>query len=314
MRNPILTGLIIFCILFFAFSRVSKAQSYIPMLNDSLYWDVAFMDNLSVNSLCLNYGDFYPKRYFLSHDTLINAISYKVLGYYTFIPTNSQGINCPPYLADTIALSSNIYIREDTILKKVYRYDPWTVMDYLLFDYNAQIGDTIFYTYPGSLHTTFVVDTIYSIITPDGVSRLKFEDIAPNAFGGYYIEGLGGVEGPFETPFNLFEVGPWVMCIGDAYQNSIISNAGCYGFVTGLPYIEESTEVMIQPNPCIGTLEIKNLQLNQQLIISDLAGKFINAIFYVGQPIDVSMLQSGLYFINMKNNNQLVAIGKFIKQ
>lgn len=289
------------------------AQSYIPMIDDSLYWDVAYAVNDP--NPCAGFGVGGPDRYFIGGDTTINGVDYKqILGYnfQTFTPAP-----CPPFYVDTVSQSFDFYIREDTIGMKVYRYNTSSQLDELQFDYSLQQNDSIYL--PGSTNIYFYVDTLYSIITSDGVTRKYFECFPrPNqgTTGGYYIEGLGGAMGPFERPYHLFEEGYWVLCISDLNESPIFpAAASCFTFTTSLMQQESSTEgLTINPIPTSESITIRNVSLNSSFIIYDMFGEEVerNKLSH-GHTINISRYKAGIYLIILQSD-KIISAAKFIKQ
>lgn len=287
------------------------SQTYQKFLDSNIYWDVGIAD---MGYICMPYGNSGPYRYAISGDTLINATSYKFFKGFNFINLNTQPApNCPPFAIDTISYKiSSAIMREDTILKKVYKYDISTQQELLWYDFNAQQGDTIFY----ELGTFFIVDTIYNIITLDGKTRKYFEynNNMNGGLGGYYIEGLGGWGGPFYLPLSYFEAGPWLMCICDTNKNSIISQGSCYNFITGIDNnFIETPNISINPNPISNYFtidtEIDVIEIN----ILDITGKIIKSNIPKTKVYYVTDLSSGIYFIKLIGKKDTI-IQKIIKQ
>jgi hypothetical protein len=311
---------ILVCFLSFVSNFESRAQSYIPMLNDSLFWDVAYYDmNVIICSEFGNQGS-GPYRYALDGDTTINGTIYKKFKSYSFFTLLPQpSPNCSPFAIDTIPSPSwNIFsfMREDTVNKIVYKYDTFNAQEYLWYNFDAQIGDTITYPELG----IFIVDTIYNIITLDGKTRKYFGcNNAASNLCAFYIEGLGGKAGPFHDPFDIFEFGPWLMCIGDLNQTPIYSPFGisyCYNFTTNIEsIIDNASPVSIFPNPVESNLKFDNLPLHANILIFDSYGKQVADYEHVNyNNISTSSLIPGLYFVYIYNDKAIFSIGKFIKQ
>jgi hypothetical protein len=70
-------------------------------------------------------------------------------------------------------------------------------------------------------------------------------------------------------------------------------------------------EVSIYPNPTKGNIELKNLPVNSQLIISDILGATVRVIKTKNssETIDISNLKNGVYFISNTNKNK-----RFVKK
>ena len=295
----------------------SNGQGYIPMLNDSLYWDVSYANMFA---FCSAYGFVGPYRYAIDSDTIINGTTYKKFKSFTFINLNIQPApNCPPFAVDTL-VSPNInnayYLREDTIDKKVYLMDQTFSQEYLWYDFDAQVGDSI--VYPG--FGTFYIDSIFNITTLDGVTRKYFDSIDPlNPIYGYYIEGIGGTMGPFHPPWHVFEFGPWLMCVSDISENPIftpISPSGtCYNFITGIESIEQQLKLInVYPNPTQGVINVTGLKPSQELIIYDTTGRKLKQFAKIdSSQFLISELPSGVLLLFLRDNKAEFSIGKIIK-
>ena len=313
---------LIFLLILLNLLNVNKAlsQTYIPLLTDSIYWDVSYYDMFV--TICTEYNDpgKGPYRYTLDGDTTINGTVYKKFKSYSFYSLQQQpSPNCPPFAIQTYTSTSifnNGFLREDTATRKVYSYDVITSIENLLYDFNAQIGDTI--NYP--IYGDFVVDTVFNIVTSDGKTRKYFGgNNNPFPSGDFYIEGLGGVGGPFHSPFAFFEFGPWLMCISDLNQNQIYQpdvNVLCYNFTTGLnSNNEDNFFLKVEPNPASNFINIKVNPIFgeiDQISFHDLLGNIV-LTSKESNPISTQNLQSGIYFIKVMNENGRIATVKYQK-
>ncbi len=303
-----------FILLLISFS--SFGQTYHKFIDSNIYWDVGHAD---MGYICMPYGNDGPWRFSIGSDTIINSTTYKMFRAYDFINLNTPpSPNCPPFAIDTLnhlenTFGSRAIMREDTILKKVYKYDTFLQQEVLWYDFDAQIGDTIFYDPP---IIYFVVDTIYNIVTLDGKTRKYFEynNNMAGGLGGYYIEGLGGRGGPFFEPLSYFEGGPWLMCISDTNQNAIHTPSGCYSFATGLNEITKAkSKLLLYPNPTTKELIINIDQNFTALIMVDITGKIIKSFTEKVNRIDVADLPKGIYFIQLIREEGIIT-RKFVKQ
>jgi hypothetical protein len=301
--------------LLFAFliilSTCAFSQTYQKFIDSNIYWDVGIAD---MGYICFPYGNNGPYRYSIDGDTLINTTSYKFFKGFNFINLNTQPApNCPPFAVDTNSYKiSSAIMREDTILKKVYKYDIASQQELLWYDFNAQQGDTLFY----DSGTFFIVDTIYSIITLDGKIRKYFEynNNMGGGLGGYYIEGLGGWGGPFSIPLSYFEAGPWLMCISDTNQNTKYSQNSCYNFITGIDNkFMGISNISINPNPISNYFTIDSEVDVIEINILDITGKIIKSIIQKTKIYYVSDLPNGIYFIKVIGKQDTI-IQKIIKQ
>ncbi len=302
----------IVCIFWFAGIFQARAQTYIPMINDSLYWDVAY--GVNDPNPCAIFGVNGPVRYKIGGDTIINSTIYKQMNGYAF---HLFTPGCTSFYVDTISQQLPIYLREDTLNKQVFSFNSFSQTDMLLFDFSLQQHDSIYL--PGSNNNYFYVDTLYTITTNDGISRKYFECFPrPNqaTTGGYYIEGLGGAMGPFERPFNVFEEGYWVLCISDINESPIYGASGlCFNFATGISFNDEPARILnVYPIPSSERIFIENFPLNSSITIVNPLGEIIQEIMTLSEPeINISKFKSGIYFMIIESDNKFTR-ATFVKQ
>lgn len=291
------------------------AQSYIPMLNDSLYWDVAYAVNDP--SPCAIFGVSGPVRYALGNDTIFNSTVYKQVIGFAFEPFSPSG--CPPFVVDTVSQPYDYYLREDTVSKKVYSFNPLSQVESLLFDFSLQLHDSIFLPSFLTPNTYFYVDTLYTIVTSDGISRKFYECFQhPNqgTTGGYYIEGLGGAMGPFMRPYYGFEEGYWVLCISDLNESTIYGSTGiCFNFNTGIIDPESSKEtVSVYPVPANEYIFLNTTSAYSSYRIYNILGEIVNTSkLTTDSKIDISNFEPGIYYIIFNFGNKMDSV-RFIKQ
>jgi arabinogalactan endo-1,4-beta-galactosidase len=78
-------------------------------------------------------------------------------------------------------------------------------------------------------------------------------------------------------------------------------------------YNQKKTEIYIYPNPVKNILNFENLSNETKIDITDLTGRKIISKEIISNTIDISTLNSGVYFINFKNDVNLKSI-QFIKE
>ena len=168
-----------------------SAQNYKPLLDSVNSWCY------TGNYIVLNIPDtflagpcYYPissgfesENYYTLGDTLINGTIYKPLEstdyYYNY--------NC-----------RTGYIREDTVLRKVYFMDNVFSPEVVLYDFGLQLSDTItlhFYNSPGYYENgIYQLDSIKSFITATGFSTKAFYLNCPNCnFSQRTVEWIEGI-------------------------------------------------------------------------------------------------------------------------
>jgi hypothetical protein len=291
-------------------------QGYHKLLNESFYWDVPFAAQAYI---CGGFADFGPWRYKISGDTVINDLTYSKIYYSDFSPVYPAPPNCPPFVVDTVfSHYPDAYLREDTVAKKVWRYDPsGGGSEVLLYDFTLQKGDTLEIRH---WEWDWVIDTVMTITTFDGIERKKFVfygddgSIFPH-IEGWYIEGIGGMAGLFEGPFPYFEVGTWLMCVKDENDNVIWNNSGdCYDFITGIDEVSNDKAIHVSPNPFTDQLTIETATGNLDVKIYNLFGAQLIQEEVDGSRIfDLSSFSPGIYLLKIRNDKDEVVMRKVVK-
>lgn len=292
-------------LLFLSFYIRVQSQDYIPMINESLSWDVG---HIGMGYICEYSGN--PERYYFSGDTVINGTTYKTV--YTYNSRSLSGYNppyCSPFLLDTVPGLSDIYIREDISTRRVYRYRPEYDEEILLFDFSIGVGDTI--PIEG---LTMIVDSVWTITTPDNVTRRVYK-----SDWGYpeiaMIEGIGGNCGPFSQPSIWFENYAMLMCVKNNGQN--IYGERCIEMLTVSTPTLNLTEIKCYPNPAkdIVTIELPSGVAVYDVTLINSEGKVLQKE-YSSAPIlklDLSDYNPGVYLIKVIGNKETF-ITKVVKE
>ncbi|MEO8759877.1 MAG: T9SS type A sorting domain-containing protein [Bacteroidia bacterium] len=273
----------------------AKAQTnvYYPFPDSNTVW--------SVNA----------SKYFIKGDTVYNSLLYK-----KFFGTN-----------DTTLSSSLQYcgmIRQDVANKKVFGVPAYQTTEGTIYDFNLNINDTATLTkIDGNCYgfkTSFKVLGKDSILI-DGNYRQTL--IVQNIYTTYpdtLIQGIGSYAGPF-SPGENYQCGadfcqPILLCMKKngilVYQNPYKNTCyiDCSGI--GIEQINIKHQISIYPNPASTVLQIT--YSNERLIevsVVDVLGKEV--LQSKQTTLDVSNLNSGVYFMHVKTNAGNYTI-KFIKQ
>jgi hypothetical protein len=285
-------------------------QSYIPMLVEENQWNVMYYD-----------GSFGPEH---PYDT------WETIKYNVGDDVNIDGLN---YIEINNDNGIQLY-REDTTEKKIYlRHETddesW---DELLYDFSMKLGDTLNYYQnhkDGEIHYTIRVDSIVNIELGNGFKTRKFYNSCKvagweNEFHhcGNWIEGMGTFHGIYP-----------IQKIGIT-GNYITITLLCFKKNDELIYMNPDFESCDENSNAINEIGYKRLKIltnpvNDNLsvelpeeevwtdyVITNISGKNIlsNNIkkSLINLNINVYKLQSGLYFVRVKNRKGKFAIGKFI--
>lgn len=287
-----------------------KGQEYHKLINETMYWDIAYAE---MGYVCTGFSNIPPKRFSFSGDTIIQGKIYSKSFYRELTPTNfTPPPYCSPFVVDTNTnLFTSFFLREDTIEKKVWRYSSSSGVEELLFDFSLQQGDTLYHQ---TIVEPTIIDTVYEITTSDDVVRKKFV-LATNYGYDYYIEGIGGVAGLFMEPFHYFESGDWLMCVKDSYDMSIFDvNGMCFDFITNVFDSDNFTQCKIYPNPFSKYITIESSYESLEILILNKYGQELySKKLSSGNKIDFSNLDHGIYIIKVLNDNQIIHVEKIMK-
>ncbi len=273
-----------------------QGQSYTPFVKENAVWKV-------IQHVWQGHGsgvDFYSYTLYMDGDTIIDGKSYKFLFRTDFDSLNLKG---EKYLANLI--------REDST-KRVYFRERLTDTsfckdEYLLYDFGAEIGDTLDidtvlstkcnYSSTPYLH---IVDTIYEVVI-DGkiLRRFEFKDRPEK----YWIESIGSIEWGFFGPKwgEPFEGGEYLGC----YYDQDIFWAEDYDKGCQYAGIEDMKSVKWQlkyfPNPVKGKLFLSEAYPIESYKVYDVSGTLrLNGQFQnFNNEIDLSTLNSGIYFLKV---------------
>lgn len=126
--------------------------------------------------------------------------------------------------------------------------------------------------------------------------------------------------------FLLYDSLPISQAFGSV-KNIITCGNGCYAFNTtdnkviiikdstlGLSESEEKNNISIYPNPTTDYLFIKSDLDIKDIQISDLNGRIINNLEFLDNKINLTSLQSGIYFAKISNINGKILTKKIIKK
>lgn len=291
-------------ILTFSFTQLFVfAQDYISFPLQNAIWQintVGMSSNIPLNP----FG--------LGGDTIIGSLSYKKI-----VQSNDSTMN---FINNSTYYSA---VREDS--KKWYFIRQGDVQEYLLYDYNLDLNDTIHISNPyiGS-EIDFTISQIDSIELL-GVFHKRFKIVGlEQAFGWseYWIEGIGSTSGLFYSGTQTIDFGYYLVCFHKdedlIYMNS--NESSCYIKDLGLTKnTDKIKSIEVFPNPATDQLTIQNEDFtNQELIfkVYSLLGEVIllNEIIEGKiKQIDISNLDSGLYFYEVLRAKSVIQHGNFQK-
>lgn len=311
----------LFLIVFFLLSINSiYGQSYSKMIDTTAVWVTSYKYLTSPGDP-LQGG---MEKYYFNGDTIISGELYNKI----FDSTQ----NYLGYGISSLTYSEifNYYvgcIREDTLAKRVYFINSLSDEEYLLYDFDLGVGDTLPFTYLNSwdVHTVFSVDSI--LVGSHYRKRMQLYDNGMLSL----IEGIGSNRGLFgrmdlpplvDQSINCFTDNNVTTFFGDnPYMPDSINI--CNFMPATLVSIESNTkasDIIIYPNPATNELqaEFQNISPHKLRIeIISFNGYKLVDCYAVNTnhhiSIGVEDLPQGCYFIKFSVDSGLQYCKTFIK-
>jgi hypothetical protein len=305
--NPKSTIVTLIVFLFF-FSKNSQSQINHYFENNPV-WQISSM--CAVGLPCIKNE---VHNYYTDGDTTLNSLVYKKIyrkgqGYYSWNSTPPAGCSGSFYYIDTVP---SCFLRSAD--KKIYFRQPNDTSEYLLYDFNLEVGDTLPLTF-NNYESEITVAEIDSIDTPFGF--LKRFKLAGNTWAEYLIEGIGHSKGLIE-PLNVpLECGYELVCFSLNDAAYYPSNGPTCNINVGITKFDNDISHALFPNPFSDytTVQFSSTIKNADLNIYNYSGQKIRTIHIVsGENVKIyrENLSTGLYFYEVIQNNTQATTGKFI--
>jgi hypothetical protein len=275
-----------FLIFNLAFLFNCKSQNYIAIPDSGAKW--------------INYNFSYPPStpqqfYYIyttnGTDTAINSINYFRL---------MRNVNGPYYGA----------MRNDS--GKVFIIPKDSLNEYIVYDFTANVGDTIFNVYEdGGFYTFYggvvdvVVQTVSTIDLGDGITRKTIQ----TTNGPVWIEGMGSTKGLFaEDRDNVSNYGADLSCfsVNNTTLFPTYANAVCEMGV-GLSSIDQSSNVHVYPNPTSAFFVIETKHEIKQFYVYDPLLRKIDIPIEFNKNkliLNTEGLTNGHYFVEILTANE----------
>ena len=307
---------IITVLIVIVFTNLITAQN---IVDTTKMWRTTF-DKFCIAQDPFNGKEEYTRSVKFSGDTLIDSLHYKkVLSSLEEYPENWDVIG---------------YIRE-TQNNKVFFTTDTSNQEYLFFDFNVNVNDTISYYwfsenlfYSDNKHIAFdkslvkSIDTVF--IAGKYRKRIGIGSIYENDISDYWVKGLGNIKhGMLLMSLNYMNsTNIFLTCI---YQSDTIiyhneTSSYCYNYNECTPNsIYENKDdkqiVSIFPNPVIdiSIIKINNNYNNNTIEIYNNQGSILTQARIKDEYIiNRKNLKSGIYFYLIRNKENLIGKGKFI--
>jgi hypothetical protein len=298
---------LIFLFLVISATKTTEAQTYRPMLQDSVRWIVVWDD---INTL---YGDDDRWEYFAQGDTLVENILYKKI-YHRFL--ESKYGKQPPFQAVSPYVLFGL-MREDTLTRQVFGILLNTEAHYysvcppgletLMYDFSLNVGDTInhFCTIPEGCGEVNIYSTGQSNVF--GIYTRWFEVAGGCSWGDLY-EGIGSNYGLWEAMFTPVKS----RYVWNVFLEYYCPDADC-PFIVGTKVLEIESEIRAYPNPIFDNITIDLSQVNLlesfQIELLTIQGELLELITPKTKVFNLTFYnyKSGIYFLRISDGKtQLV--------
>lgn len=193
----------------------------IKLLENEKIWTVEYADRISLPP------DIRQLTYAYAGDTVIAAATYGLFG-------------------------NGAILREDTINRKVYAYDEYSLdaRECLLYDFAARTGDTLMLCHGLQI----VIDSVSQIVLNNGEERKIFY-YTGGINGAYYIEGIGSNLGLLELSETIGPPGLELMCVRK--NGTELYGNRCAEVISSAAEVHlSSTGIIVYPNPTTGVVSV----------------------------------------------------------
>jgi hypothetical protein len=307
------TILLSFVIIISAISAL--AQQYRSFPTHNAVWRE--VQNISYGSSHYSYDDY---QNFINGDTAINGKTYHKI-------YSSGKSYYYVYNSGSTSYYQNVYkgcIREDS-LKHVYLYLNENAHEYLMYDFNLGLGDTLSNNLYGMglLHSydpsiKLIVKAIDSVIVGGDYHRRYRFNYSFRTL--YLIEGVGSSDGLMEE-FDAFPTYYTnLICFKQDSIDAYPYGQACDLVVTGIEEIASEQKIQLFPNPSCGTFTINfkdEVPENAILRISDQLGQTVYEKKLTGgnsHQINAGKIADGIYFIRIQSKEKAYLMKLIINQ
>ncbi|HEY1040267.1 MAG TPA: T9SS type A sorting domain-containing protein [Bacteroidia bacterium] len=238
-----------------------------------------------------NYGS-WVYRYYSDTGASTNIFAQYTLNGDTIIASN----NYKKVFESTYYLGA---IRENG--KVIYFVPDTSANEYMLYDFNLGLGDTIIHPFGGAVcsNDTVTIYQVDSVLASDGYHR----QLWLSSFA-IWIEGIGSINYLLKPAENY--------CLSGDYKIECMENDASFLYTSpfspfsscdvGLSKIHRfNPDILILPNPSTGTFTIDLSKLNaKEILISDILGSLVVRQLTGNQDkIKFNNLNAGTYFLTV---------------
>jgi len=282
--------------IFLLFTKFMFAQSYVPFQFGNTRWMYNEIKMFSTKSYC-----------YFSSDTS---------GYYH----NGNKFWKIEYVLNPTYSPSNIYtyIYDDTIARNIFTIDTITNTTYLLYNFSANVGDTINSIYNLGYLDSVVVDSI-KYLTINTILRKHMYIHSKNNvnLSRTWIEGIGSTYELFYPSLYLPDPVYNLVCQEHNAFINFGNNIECSNFLTSYQNIHSAdNEITVSLNSTNNSIQIQNPNSISYLFsLFDISGKPIRQIesTQIKEIININDNSNCILLYNIKVKNKSDRTGKIIK-
>lgn len=253
---------------------------------------------------------FENKTYSTLNDTIINSKNYKAI-----YQSNDSLFNI---------YDSEYFCSYRTDNQKWYFVPKGQNDEYLLYDFNLEVNDTVLINNPWAIGETELIAVEIDSIKLNEVYHKRIAIMYKHLPSSnpyileHWIEGFGCTNGLFYSGFTFMDIGYQLLCYHEnnvlIYLNS--PNNFCGYITTGLSQNAVNKKINIYPNPACDVLYIENnIEINR-VDIFDISGKKIDGfeIRTVENPIKMDINNYPKYFLVKIIGTDFITVRKIIKE
>lgn len=290
-------------------SLFAEAQDNSYLLNNPVWQQTS---SCSAPAPCIQNENY---NYYIIGDSVVNTLTYKKVyrkgqGSYSWMaPPPNPGCDGTYWYIDTV---SAFFLRSSS--KQMFVRFPSDTTEYLLYDFNLAIGDSLPLTY-NNFDNAITVTAVDSFYTSYGY-RKRFT-LSGNTWSQYLIEGVGHSGGLIETMQSALECGFNLQCYSLNDTSYYPSLGQTCNLAVGKVEIKNVHHLTNSPNPfSVQTILQTTLQLkNATLRVVDFSGHIVKEIKNIyGHKIVITRdnLLSGLYLVRLVQDDEEITTEKLI--
>ena len=300
-----------------------KSQDYTPFDLTDTKWVMSHLVPSAGNNATITFFEVYTKG-----DTIINGEQYTNITTKNLCKlknTPDSVIVIDDFIKEELDFGA---IREDDKKVYFYRFDDGvssgyfnravyldSLVDHLLYDFNATVGDTIHHS-----------STLYTIITEtyelsDGIRIYEYinsgDESFPNISGATIKEGIGSGDGLFAAFDGYFTE---LICYKSDGPLDGIACSACKNYVTDTEDIFITELNVLYPNPAYSQLFIQEDYADQieRIAVYNIQGQKIKVVVYTqgdySIDLDILNLPPGMVIFELEFDNGQRKLEKIVVQ